>query len=204
MDNTLAAFEQAITAGVDMIEIDVRRTRDGVLVLSHDAISSWESGGQIPTLEEAVRQLAGRVMLDVELKEPGYEAEVLAVVQEKFAPDSFIVSSYSDDVVARVKVLAPEVCAGLFVGFESWRAFVRNPLKDLKLRARIRLTGADFIVCSSWLTGLGLWRDAARAEMPVVLWKVNSEVHIRRWSSDGRVAGIITDAPELVIKDTSG
>ena len=35
-ENTLPAIEHAIALGVDMIEIDVRRTRDGQLVLMHD------------------------------------------------------------------------------------------------------------------------------------------------------------------------
>ena len=35
-ENTMAAFHAALTAGVDMIETDVRMTCDGVLVLMHD------------------------------------------------------------------------------------------------------------------------------------------------------------------------
>ena len=36
-ENTMAAFRAAIELGADMIETDVRRTRDGHLVLLHDA-----------------------------------------------------------------------------------------------------------------------------------------------------------------------
>ena len=36
-ENTLEAFEAAIALGADMIELDVRRTRDGRLVVFHDA-----------------------------------------------------------------------------------------------------------------------------------------------------------------------
>ncbi|MEA2350570.1 MAG: glycerophosphoryl diester phosphodiesterase, partial [Thermoleophilaceae bacterium] len=34
--NTLESFEAALAAGVDMIEFDVLRLRDGRLVLAHD------------------------------------------------------------------------------------------------------------------------------------------------------------------------
>ncbi|MDO5299489.1 MAG: glycerophosphodiester phosphodiesterase family protein [Clostridia bacterium] len=36
VENTLAAFEAALYCGADIIEMDVRRTRDGVLILFHD------------------------------------------------------------------------------------------------------------------------------------------------------------------------
>src|SRR5579885_3328094 len=37
-DNTLASFTRAIAMGADVLECDVRQTRDGVLVLAHDGI----------------------------------------------------------------------------------------------------------------------------------------------------------------------
>jgi glycerophosphoryl diester phosphodiesterase len=36
-ENTLAAFEHAVALGTDMIEVDVRRTRDGQPIAFHDA-----------------------------------------------------------------------------------------------------------------------------------------------------------------------
>ena len=36
-ENTIAAFTNAIDVGADMIEFDVRRTRDGELIAFHDA-----------------------------------------------------------------------------------------------------------------------------------------------------------------------
>ena len=36
-DNTLVSFQRAMDVGADMVELDVRRTRDGVLVCHHDA-----------------------------------------------------------------------------------------------------------------------------------------------------------------------
>ncbi|MDZ7731215.1 MAG: glycerophosphodiester phosphodiesterase family protein [Natrialbaceae archaeon] len=37
--NTLVAYEQALEVGADVIEIDLKRSRDGVLVAIHDATS---------------------------------------------------------------------------------------------------------------------------------------------------------------------
>ena len=77
--NTIASFEAALECGVDMIEFDVLRLKDGRLVLAHD----YEDGERPDalTLEEGLDHFAGEaygdVELDVDLKLPGYEAEVV-------------------------------------------------------------------------------------------------------------------------------
>jgi glycerophosphoryl diester phosphodiesterase len=85
-ENTLAAFAAAERAGADMIELDVRRTRDGVAVVLHDrtlervwsvpravgdltveevqAIGTGRDDGRIPTLREALESSALPVMVD--------------------------------------------------------------------------------------------------------------------------------------------
>ncbi len=92
-ENTLEAFEQAITAGADVVEFDVRMTADDVAVVMHDPDVSRTTDGaglvrdlhlaelkqlriptrnggsaEIPTLEEALVCLSGRAAVDVEIK----------------------------------------------------------------------------------------------------------------------------------------
>lgn len=45
-ENTLAAFDKAIELGADMIETDVRQTKDGHLVLFHDPSVKRTTNGQ--------------------------------------------------------------------------------------------------------------------------------------------------------------
>jgi len=75
-ENTIGAFEAAVSLGVDGVELDVRRTNDGVLVVHHDAsvagqpiVESRRSAlpDFIPTLEEALASLEG-VTVNVEVK----------------------------------------------------------------------------------------------------------------------------------------
>src|SRR3984957_19558172 len=86
--NTPAAFEAAIAMGADAVELDVRRTSDGVLVVHHNASRRGvpvalmthaalirRSRNEPPTLETVLDLCAGRVAVDVEIKEPGFEAE---------------------------------------------------------------------------------------------------------------------------------
>ena len=102
-ENTMEAFEAAIAAGADMIETDVRMTKDGYLVLHHDSSAKRSAGEDVKladlTLEEVRRLNVGSqfhplpipelddllklaaqhsdLMLNIELKEyyePGNEA----------------------------------------------------------------------------------------------------------------------------------
>ena len=78
--NTQASFEAALEHGVDMIEFDVLRARDGRLVLAHDYADSEQR--ECLTLDEGLDLFAGEayagVELDVDLKLPGYEREVVS------------------------------------------------------------------------------------------------------------------------------
>ena len=69
-ENSLATIARALELGCDMVEIDVRRRRDGVLVLDHD---NAERPGA-PELEQALQLIAGspaQVNLDVKQSETG-------------------------------------------------------------------------------------------------------------------------------------
>jgi glycerophosphoryl diester phosphodiesterase len=95
-ENTLPAFELALTQGAAVLEIDVRLTRDEEVVVIHDArvdrttdgtgevqrltlaeIQSLDAGGhfgepwkgaRVPTLEQVLAGFAGRVLIDIDLK----------------------------------------------------------------------------------------------------------------------------------------
>jgi glycerophosphoryl diester phosphodiesterase len=94
-ENTLPAFEGAVAAGADMIELDVRLSRDGELVVIHDATIDRTSNGRgrmadltlaelrrfsypnamtafgrvpIPTLAEVIDRVGAQVTLNVEIK----------------------------------------------------------------------------------------------------------------------------------------
>ncbi len=107
-ENSLLSIEHAIDIGVDIIEVDIRRTKDGEFVLMHDrslnrttngkgkvADKTWAelqslrlkntdgslSNEVIPHLRDALAQIKDKVLIDLDKAEP-YFAEVLAVVRE--------------------------------------------------------------------------------------------------------------------------
>jgi glycerophosphoryl diester phosphodiesterase len=112
--NTFDSFQAALDLHVDMIEFDVLRLRDGRLVLAHD----WEAAekGTPPTLEEGLDHFAEEayadVELDVDLKLPGYEREVVVGLRERGLLDRALISSQYVESLAAVGELAPGVKRG--------------------------------------------------------------------------------------------
>lgn len=204
IDNSLDAFERAIVLGADLIEFDVRRTTDDQLIAFHDAtvggraigtLTRAEIGdakGHVPLLLADVVELArGRIGLDVEVKEDGYVARVLAALDG--VPD-VVVTSFVDEVVAEVKRLDPARRAGLLVGARRTTQIVR----------RAQLCGADLVALHHALASLGALRRVAEAGFPAFIWTVNDEPQLRRFLADPRVEAVITDVPAkaLTLRDS--
>ena len=204
--NTIAAFVAAIDVGADMVEFDVRRTRDGELIAFHDpAVGGAPVGGltrdeieaaagvRPPLLAEVLEACAGRIRLDVELKEDGYVADVTAVLRAGFDPAQMVVTSFLPTVVAQAKESFPEVKTGLLVGEDRSPLDLPGRLRELYPLDLARRVGADYLAPHYKLAGLGVLRRAAAAGLPCLLWTVNSPDLIRRYAADPRVAAIITD-----------
>lgn len=137
-ENSLAAFGAALALGADGVELDVRRTADGVAVVHHDAtladgaplhtLRAADLPSEIPTLAEALAGCAGAAV-DVEIKgvpgDPGYDPEeVLAtevadlVADVTGAPDGpavTLVSSFWPATLAAVLATRPGLSTGLLV-----------------------------------------------------------------------------------------
>jgi glycerophosphoryl diester phosphodiesterase len=205
-ENTIAAFTNAIDVGADMIEFDVRRTRDGALIAFHDAHAGGvpvsdltreeieaAAGVRPPLLAEVLRACAGRIRLDVELKEDGYVPDVMGVLRAGFDPGQLVVTSFLPAVVAQAKQAFPEVKTGLLLGTGGAWTDLPARLGELYPVALARRVRADYLAPHYGLAPLGVLRRAAAAGLPCLLWTVNSPALIRRYAADPRVAAIITD-----------
>lgn len=131
-ENTLPALLKGM-ACADLVEIDVRLTRDEIPVAIHDATVDRTTDGTgpvkgytieelkrldagegeaIPTLREVLDLVHGQMGLIVEIKEPGTEAIVVSVLMDRM-PQRLILISFNPESVAMVKRLLPGVRAGL-------------------------------------------------------------------------------------------
>jgi glycerophosphoryl diester phosphodiesterase len=216
-ENTIAAFTNAIEVGADMIEFDVRRTRDGELIAFHDASAGGApvsgltrseveaaAGARPPLLAEVLQACAGKIRLDVELKEDGYVPDVMAMLRAGFDPAQLVVTSFLPTVVAQAKETFPEVKTGLLVGENRPPADLPGRLRDLYPVDLVRQVRADYLAPHYRLAELGVLRRAAEAGLPCLVWTVNSPALIRRYADDPRVAAIITDVAALALSIVAG
>jgi len=202
-ENSIAAFTNAIDVGADMIEFDVRRTRDGELIAFHDAQVGTAPVGSLtrdeiaaatgtkpPLLAEVLAVCKDRIRLDVELKEDGYVQEVCALL-----PEGVIVTSFLDDVLRQVSRYRPGLQTGLLLGVARPRGYVRTRATELFPVNRLWRSGADFCAPHLRLARMGALARASGAGFPSLVWTVNDERELAALLADPRVSGVITDAP---------
>ena len=150
-DNSAAAFEAAIAAGADLVETDIRRGRDGSLVLAHDPIGDDEEPMELRVLLELAR---GRVGLDLELKESGLERELLELLEPEHR-EGLIMTSFLPVVIAEFRRLDASLDLGLLVEEEPGG-------EAIGLLTAVRACGADFLAPDIALLGPEARRAAAR------------------------------------------
>lgn len=205
-ENTILSFKRALELGVNAVELDVRMTKDGEIIVIHDAEVdrttngkglvkeltlneikklSTEKGEKIPTLEEALDFLDRKVRILIEIKEVGTEEKVLDIVRRKGLEDNVIIISFYEEALRRTRELSGTVKMGLI--------YVRH--KDpigaaLSLRAQYLLPMYKFIYPS-------LVRKAHEKGLKIIAWTINTREEASEYARMG-VDGIASDKPDIL------
>ncbi len=211
-------YRRAIAMGVDFVEVDVRRSVDGELFSYHDDLLpsgqglrhltssalEKELGAELLKVGDVMRMLDGKVGLHVDVKEEGYEADVVRFVQEGCPPGTPVVFTSGDASVRTIKALFPNVRAGLSLGNElegapPWR-YAQVRWSRQYPRRRLERSGADFTAVERRVARLRVLDYCAGAGMPAWVWTVNREDEIKQLMRDPRVAALITDRPDVALR----
>jgi glycerophosphoryl diester phosphodiesterase len=211
--NTFASFDAAVAAGVDMIEFDVLRVRDGdALVLAHD----WDevASREPHTLDDALAYLASEpfagIDLDVDLKLPGYELRVLEALREYGLLDRALISTQYEDSLALLRSAEPDVRLGWSVP-----KLKRDPFRSRAMRvpvlvalhvfrallpgraARAIHAGRCNALMVHWrLVTPRLVRAVLGAGGEIYVWTVDELPRLRALEALG-VTGVISNDPRL-------
>ncbi len=211
-------YRRAIELGVDYVEFDVRRTADGVYVTYHDPRTpsghsitnltfeevTAELGSELLTLHELLDIANGPVGLHIDLKEVGYEAEIVNLALAHFNAGQFVITSLEDVSIRIIKEQFPQVRAGLSLGRDAdevpvWRRLIVR-LSELFPDRRLRRCHADFAAVHQRLARIRLLRYCARKRVPAWVWTVDDEAEIARFLADPRVTTLITNRPDVALR----
>jgi glycerophosphoryl diester phosphodiesterase len=219
-ENTLAALELAIQTGVDLIEIDVRASADGQIVVIHDAnldrttdvqgavqdtrledIRRADAGGwfgpqfageRVPLLEEVLDLARHRAVVLIEIKAAFIAERVLQIVEYAAAEDYVVIQAFSARTIERVKRLSPATPTALLVG--------KLPTTPSRLRARrmareVLEIGANTLAIWHATLTPPFFEEMRKRGVSVWTWTVDEEVTMRDLIQMG-VQGIITNYPD--------
>ncbi|MCH8299324.1 MAG: glycerophosphodiester phosphodiesterase [Candidatus Marinimicrobia bacterium] len=212
-ENTLEAIEWAVKADAEGIEIDIQLSKDDVPMVFHNphlrgltgresfvrelsvtelkslkvSSNSSDKSGTIPTLDEAIEILKGKKMFYIELKKGDSDKiaeSVLNVLKERLSEDSFTLSSFDPKLIKAVKDKNENVRTGYIFSTQLRRFFLNRTEKQVG--------GFDQWHIENGLLNERLLKKAGKRNREVMVWKVNSEVQMKRCIGMG-VDGIITD-----------
>ena len=208
-ENTIRSIIKAIECEANFVEVDIRRTKDGVLIAMHDETVDRTTNGtgkvseltfeeirkldagkgeKVPTIEEILDVTKGKVKLILELKEKGYEDQVIELIKSKNMINDVIVVSFHANAIRRIKELEPRITTGYL--------FMKSPFQALEIAKSCgaKILGAYYKVVNSSFIYM-----AKSYGFKTIVWTVNNEKDIINMIKIG-VDGITSDNPCLVKK----
>ena len=204
VENSLAAFREAIRLGADGVELDVHADRDGGLVVHHDPgiaglgpIASHTlasiravrlaNGEPIPTLSEALVVLSGlEVWIEVKALPPSCDATLLRFIDDSPTPSRCAVHSFQHAIVARLGALRPSLCRGILLD--------STPDDPAGL---MRASGATVLWQEHHLIDASLVNAVHGERGEVIAWTVNERTEARRLAALG-VDALCGNDPDLL------
>lgn len=213
-ENTLEAFSRGLSAGADGLELDVRLSRDGEVVVMHDPTVNRTTPGRGRVAEFTAGQLASwgvprlaevldgypETLFIIELKDTngGLARKVVELVREHGAVGRVALGSFHVGPLRVARELEPRIPTGAsrpeirvalyasYLGIAPFWASYQSLQVPERSRGR-RVVSRRFV------------RAAHRAGLAVQVWTVDEERDIRRLVGWG-VDAIISDRPDVASK----
>jgi len=213
-ENTLPSIQKALDLGVDGVEIDIFRCASGELVVFHDttldALTDTQGyieqfsldslrkvnvlgGYQIPTLEEVLDLIDGKIFLNIELK--GGQTALLTheLLQDYFkkpkstwSPDKILISSFNWEELKQFYKVNSEIPIAILTEDDPLDAIpIGKQLKAVAINPDYKTLNHSLV------------QKLKQEGFAVYPWTVNESEAIEEMKKL-RVDGIITDYPERI------
>jgi glycerophosphoryl diester phosphodiesterase len=213
LENSLEAFRLALALPVDMIEFDIRKSRDNQLYVMHDhdtgrtaekninieeslseeiASVKLKNGELIPILSDVLKLVAGKVGLNIEVKSEGSGALTAAHLAGSGYKGPVLISSFKEREVLDARRVMPTIpVSGIF------DTFVLSEVN------KYRSMGYSFISLKKKTVTRELVSACHDQKIKVYVWTVDEEEEIKRFIEWG-VDGIYSNKPMVLKKVVDG
>ncbi len=203
-ENTLRSFTAAQNAGLDLIELDLHLSKDGALVVMHDADVDRTTDGSGPIAEKTLAELraldaghgervpvfeevldAVTSPLQAEIKDVAAARALAEVMQRRDLVGRVEVSSFHDEAVAEITRLVPGVRTALIASRYG-----------VDVVDRAVEVGSETVCLNIRRLSLEVVEKAREAELRIIGWVVNTQDHLRLVRAL-ELDGATTDYPEI-------
>lgn len=208
-ENTIEAFAAAAEMGADWVELDVRHTADGAIVVHHDPITPngelirsqqlSDMPDHISTLEDVI-DACGDMGVNIEIKndptEDDYDPEhlmvpaIVKIARAKLSRDKVLVTSFDMGAINAVHDVDPNMPTGFLTDDDIGPDV---SIGRASAHAHVAINPWDGIVTPRWIA------LAEEAELDVYVWTVDDPKRMKELAKMG-VNGIITNVPDVAVK----
>lgn len=224
-ENSIEGIERALAYGVEMIEVDVRRSSDGALVLSHEPAlpgapapiaamplaglrAAWPS---LATLDEALEAVGRRAQVNLDIKDAAAAEQAVAAVRAHGVEQDCIASCLEIACLAHLGGVAPGLRRFFSYppdyGGASKRAWLKPVVNGvvmgmratmpLRLERMLRAAPGTNATIYAPLITRRLVRAARRMGIELYTWTVDDPAEMRRLVALG-IDGITSNRPDLL------
>ncbi len=199
-ENSLAGIAAAAASGADAVEVDVRRSRDGVAVLFHDRLA-WRlsrrplpvallrAGGMV-TLAEALAACPPTLRPALDVKSPSATALVIEAIRASGRTDALFWCRRAD-AIAAVRSALPEVETALLRN-------TRGEKDTMRYLADAAAAGASAVSIHQHAVSAAVVAQAKRVGVRPYAWVVTEDSHER--VLEAGVDGVTTDWPRTALR----
>jgi glycerophosphoryl diester phosphodiesterase len=218
-ENTIPAFEQAIADGVDMIEIDIQSTADGLIITYHD-LQVCENGESIniqetnygelpniivrdkdiksikaPLIKDVFKIIKDRVYLIIEIKEINNRDHkefidgLIRIAHEEHVTDQILLSSFYPEYIIYAKSVAPDIPT----------AAIKIPFKNALPSELCGHTNSEAFICSVDELNDELMNDARQNHIFVGVYSIDDETTLKTALSY-KVNAVATNYPKKIVE----
>lgn len=211
-ENTLASFQKALNLSVDMIELDVHKSKSGEIVVIHDNTVDKTTNGsgkvgeltlkelkkldagngeRIPTLTEVLDLVDNKIKINIEIKTRDATKGVVKIIEEyvqkNYTYKSFLVSSFDYRNLIKVKLLNFKIPLGVI----TKRKLI---LLNLLFAQLVNAYSINILYTS---VSKKIIKQAHALGLKVFVWTVNEPRDIERMKKLG-VDGVFSDYPDRI------